>query len=629
MTSYASLDTAIDAIRKDAYDYLQKPFEDLESVWVTVQRAIEKRQLTMKNRELLAEMEQRNRELSAAVKRQTSLIEAGRAMSGIHTVGEILDFFIELVANELGAERASLMLLDEKTGEMRIVASRGISRELIEEVRVGLGDGIAGWVAQTGKPILVKDVKTDPRIKDKIKPNLSDSFISAPITLSIPIIFQEKVLGVINVTNKSSQEPFDDEDMAYLFGLAGQVAVSIKRGRHFEELKEAYETLKSTQQQLIASERLKALGQMAAGVAHDFNNALNGIMGRAQLLLLELGKEETDLNLIRSELEVIEQISCQGAETVRRIQDFTGIRKDRADDPVDINDVVKNAVDITRTKWKNESEASGVQVEVRTDLGALAPTAGNAYELTQVVSNLIFNAVEAMPAGGELTLETSREGDWIRLDVSDTGTGMSEEERSRAFDPFFTTKETGSGLGLSVVHGIVSRQGGKITVVSEVGKGSTFSVRLPIIPLPLSQQEKQKEPAENHNAKRILIIEDDDLSRKLLKKALSMNGHRIEEAPEGAEGLSKFKADSFDLVITDLSMPGMSGWEVAKGVKEQNPEVPVVLLSGWAVQHEREKLNDAGIDYVISKPCSLDALHETVDKALRKRSMDEGDEVPH
>ncbi len=309
---------------------------------------------------------------------------------------------------------------------------------------------------------------------------------------------------------------------------------------------------------------------------------------------------------------------------MRRIQEFTGIRKDRADDAIDINDVVKNAVDITRTKWKNESEASGVQVEVRTDLGDISPTAGNAYELTQVVSNLIFNAVEAMPTGGELTLETSREGDWIRLDVSDTGTGMSEDVRSRAFDPFFTTKETGSGLGLSVVHGIVSRQGGKITVVSEARKGSTFSVRLPIIPLPLSQQERQKEPAENHQVKRILIIEDDDLSRKLLKKALSMNGHRIEEAPEGAEGLSKFKADSFDLVITDLSMPGMSGWEVAKGVKEQNPEVPVVLLSGWAVQHEREKLKEAGIDYVISKPCSLDTLHETVDKALRERTGVEG-----
>jgi signal transduction histidine kinase/CheY-like chemotaxis protein len=593
-------------------------------VWVTVQRAIEKRQLTMKNRVLLAAIEQRNRELSAAVKRQTSLIEAGRAMSGIHTVGEILDFFVELVANELGAERASLMLLDEKTGEMRIVASCGLRKELIDEVRVRLGDGIAGWVAQTGKPILVKDVKNDPRIKDNIKPHLSDSFISAPITLSIPIIFHEKVLGVINVTNKSSQEPFDDEDMAYLFGLAGQAAVSIKRGRHFEELKEAYETLKTTQQQLIASERLKALGQMAAGVAHDFNNTLNGIMGRAQLLLLELGKREADLNLIRSELEVIEQISCQGAETVMRIQDFTGIRKDRADDPVDINDVVKNAVDITRTKWKNECESKGVQVEVRTDLGDLSPTAGNAYELTQVVSNLIFNAVEAMPEGGELTLETSHEGDWIRLDVSDTGTGMSEEVRSRAFDPFFTTKETGSGLGLSVIHGIVSRQGGKITVASEVGRGTTFSVRLPMLPPPLSHQERKTGPDDNHHAKRILVIEDDELSRELLKKALSMNGHQIEEVPEGAEGLSKFKADNFDLVITDLSMPGISGWEVAKGVKEKNPRVPVILLSGWAILQDEEELKKAGVDFVLSKPCSIDELHRTVDEALRERSEVEG-----
>jgi signal transduction histidine kinase/DNA-binding response OmpR family regulator len=629
ITSFASLDTAIEAIRNEAYDYIQKPFDDLDQVWVTVERAFEKRRLSLHNRDLLNEMEKKNIELTDAVKRQTSLIEAGRAMSGIHTVDEVLDFFIEIVAKELGAERASLMLIDESKSEMRIVASRGISKEVIEEVRVSLGEGISGWVAQSGKPILVKDVRTDPRIRDKIKPHLSDSFISAPITLSIPIIFQEKVLGVINVTNKRSGEPFDDDDMAYLFGLAGQAAVSIKRGRQFEDLQAAYDSLKETQEQLVSAERLKALGQMAAGVAHDFNNVLNGVMGRAQLLLLELAKPESDMDYLRSELKVIEDITSQGAETVKRIQDFSGIRKDLPGEAVDINEIVRNAVTITQPKWKSECEANGLKIQVRTELGNLPATSGNSYEISQVLNNLIFNAVDAMPGGGQLTLETSREGECIRLDVADTGVGMREDVRSRVFEPFFSTKEEGNGLGLSVIHGIVSRYGGKISVESEEGKGTRFIVRLPVIPPPFEAPEKRACPIDQCASGRVLLVEDDELNRKLVRNALSLNGLHVVDVSGGAEGLSIFKREKFDLVITDLSMPGMSGWEVARGVKEINPAVPVILLSGWAVQHEKEKLAESGIDYVLSKPCGIHDLREKVDQVLRERSKGEGDEVPH
>jgi signal transduction histidine kinase/DNA-binding response OmpR family regulator len=620
ITSFASIDTAIEAIRNEAYDYIQKPFDDLDQVWVTVERAFEKRKLSLHNRDLLKVMERRNLELTAAVKRQTSLIEAGRAMSGIHTVDELLDFFIEIVAKELGAERASLMLIDESTGEMRIVASRGISQELIEEVRVNIGDGISGWVAKTGKPILVKDVKTDPRIKDKIKSHLSDSFISAPITLSIPIIFHEKVLGVINVTNKRSKDSFNDDDMAYLFGLAGQAAVSIKRGKQFEELQVAYDSLKATQDQLISAERLKALGQMAAGVAHDFNNVLNGVMGRAQLLLLELAKPKSDADYLRSELKVIEEISSQGAETVKRIQDFSGIRNDLPGEAIDINDIVRNAVSITQPKWKNECEATGLRIEVRTELGDLPDTAGNSYEISQVLHNLIFNAVDAMPGGGQLTIETSREGKFIRLDVADTGVGMSENVRSRIFEPFFSTKEEGNGLGLSVIHGIVSRYGGKISVESEEGKGTRFIVRIPVFPPPVGAAEKKAGAIDQHASGRVLLVEDDESNRKLVRNALSLNGLHVVDVSEGAEGLSIFKREKFDLVITDLSMPGMSGWEVAKGIKEINPAVSVILLSGWAVQHEKEKLQESGIDYVLSKPCGIHELREKVDQVLRERS---------
>jgi CheY-like chemotaxis protein len=260
MTSYASLDTAIEAIRREAYDYIQKPFEDLDQPWVVIQRALQKRALTQRNRELLNDLERRNRELAAAVKRQKSLIEAGRAMSGILAISDLLDFFIGVAADELDVERASLMLVDEKAGEIRIAACRGLSPEVAREARLKLGEGIAGRVAREGQPILVKDVESDPRIQRPLESTSADSFISAPIVLSIPILIGEKVLGVINVTNRRSGVPFEEEDLSFLQSLASQAAVAIDRARQFEDLQKAYQSLKDAQKNSVEPERINAAG---------------------------------------------------------------------------------------------------------------------------------------------------------------------------------------------------------------------------------------------------------------------------------------------------------------------------------------------------------------------------------
>src|SRR3990170_3059522 len=239
------------------------------------------------------------RGFAAALKRQSSLIRAGLAMGGISTLPDLLDFFIGLVSEELGVERVSLMLLDDRKGQMRIYASRGLDAEVVDKVRLNVGEGIAGWVAKEGKPVLVKDVQTDPRVNRSLSSTHATSFISAPMVISIPILLQEKVLGVINVTNRRSGLSFDEEDMAYLYGLAGQAAMAIERTKQLEELQEAYESLKAAQKTLVDSERLRALGQLAAGVAHDFNNLLHGILGRTQLLALKLGDKEMDFPSLR------------------------------------------------------------------------------------------------------------------------------------------------------------------------------------------------------------------------------------------------------------------------------------------------------------------------------------------
>jgi signal transduction histidine kinase/DNA-binding response OmpR family regulator len=626
MTSYATTDTAIKALRLGAQDYLYKPFDNLETITHVIKKTIEKRELLEENERLLQGLKTKNAELDAAVKRLTSLIEAGKAMSAIHDPSELLDFFIGLVVAELDVDRASVMLLDENTQQMHIAASRGISEDIVQEARVKLGEGIAGQVAREGRPILVEDIKTAPGVKARFNPKLSDSFISLPIVLSVPIRLQKKVLGVINVTNKRSGGAFGDKDMGFLLGLAGQAAVAIEGASHFKELQHSYESLKATQDHLVASERLKALGQMAAGVAHDFNNVLNGILMRSQLMLQEFESGEADSEGLRQELELIKRIALQGAETITRIQDFTGIRKDLPADVVDLNAVVRNSVEMTRTKWKDECEAQGIQIDVSLELGDIPSTEGNAYELTQVFSNFIFNAVEAMPRGGSLTIRTYKADKMIRVEVSDTGIGMTEEVQRKIFEPFFTTKKTGHGLGMSIVYGIIKRYQGDTSLRSKENAGSTFTVSLPVIsqrPVPEPENPGVDETViEEYAPARVLVIEDNDQNRKLFETALKHFGHQVVGASNGTEGLELFHQGGFDLVVTDLSMPGLSGWEVAKGVKKEDPGVPVILLSGWSVQQEVEQIKTSGVDLVLAKPCPLDSLRQAVHNVLKNKGKE-------
>jgi len=620
MTSYASLDTAIEGIRQDAYDYIQKPFEDLDQPWAVVRRALEKRSLTKTNQELVNDLERRNRELAAAVKRQKSLIDAGRAMNGILAISDLLDFFIGVAADELDVERASLMLVNEKTNEMWIAASRGLKEDVVREIRVKMGDGISGRVALEGKPILVKSVESDLRIQNPLESTTSDSFISAPIVLSIPILIREKVLGVINVTNRRSGASFEEEDMAFLYSLAGQAAVAIERARQFEDLQKAYQSLKDAQLHLVESERLNAVGQLAAGVAHDFNNLLTGILGQAELLKVNLSEAPPAIDASRKRAKLLETLALQGAATVRRMQDFSRIRKDTPSGAVDLNTVMRNAVEVTQGKWKDECLARGVQVNVRMVPGKIPLTAGNESELTQVVSNLIFNAVEALKGEGEITLSTRSDGKDVRLSVTDNGVGMSPEVRQRIFEPFFTTKEFGQGLGMSVIYGIIARHGGEITVCSEEKEGSTIELRLPVVAPATKEVETDRDRGEAVpvGPARVLIVDDSDLNRTLFENYLTNLGHKVRLAGNGQEALSMFEREGADLVITDLSMPGLSGWQVAEGVKKQSPNVPVILISGWAIQQDEPRIRESGIDHVLQKPCSMVKFQEAVQETLRE-----------
>jgi len=331
-----------------------------------------------------------------------------------------------------------------------------------------------------------------------------------------------------------------------------------------------------------------------------------------------MGKDAPlDVAAAVSDLEAIRNISKQAAETIHRIQDFTRIRKDTPATAVQINDVVRNVVDMTRPKWKEECGTRGGEVEIRMELQDVPAVSGNTMELNQVISNLVFNAVEAMPRGGRLTFHSFPDRDHVVLEVTDTGVGMTEEARQRIFEPFFTTKENGQGLGMSIIYGIVSRHGGEITVDSEVGSGSTIRVRLPRASATAQSSASITPPATTaRRTGRILLVDDDPMVLDFLREALGLGGHHVTTAGGGSEALSRVTAGSFDLVITDLSMAEVSGLEVAKAVKRRHPAVPVILLSGWAVQQDSDEVRESGVDLILSKPCEIDTLLTTVHEAL-------------
>ena len=381
---------------------------------------------------------------------------------------------------------------------------------------------------------------------------------------------------------------------------------------------------KKMETQLAQSEKLKSLGELSGGVAHDFNNVLAAILGRVQLLKMQFkppsGKQEkrkSMLDLIKS-LDIIERASLDGAETVRRIQEFS---RKRVDDKefakIDINELVDNALDFTKMRWKNDAESKGIKITIQKEFSPLPPTSGSASELREVFTNLINNAIDAMPKGGCIKIKTFKENGHISITIEDTGVGISEVIRNRIFDPFFTTKGVQStGLGMSVSYGIINRHGGTIGVDSVEGKGTTFAITLPISDNIRVGKEKTKPIPEEKRKSTILVIEDEEEVRNLLADILIENGHQVETASDGKQGIDIFKKKDFDLVFTDLGMPGTSGWEVAETVKSINERIPVAIITGWNVELKETEMRERGVNLIAYKPFKIDQILRLVQEGM-------------
>lgn len=384
---------------------------------------------------------------------------------------------------------------------------------------------------------------------------------------------------------------------------------------------------KKMEQQLLQSEKLKSLGELAGGVAHDFNNILAAILGRVQLLRKQLappmGKTEKRGSAIDLEkgLEIIERASLDGAETVRRIQEFCRRRGDQKDFvQVDLNELIENALEFTKVKWADEVQSRGIKIEISKALSSLPPIMGSASELREVFTNLINNAVDALPRGGEIRVQSCMNTEWAVITIEDTGGGIPLSIKDRIFDPFFTTKGPQStGLGLSVSYGIINRHHGTITAESMEGKGTAFTIKLPLTgkaDTKEAHREKVIPMQGKHKKARILVIDDEADVRELLRDILSDAGHDVEMAHNGCEGIEMFEKQPYDLVLTDLGMPVMSGWEVAGKIRQMNKCVPIALVTGWNVVLDDAALHSSGVNLVVHKPFQVDQVLNLVKEGV-------------
>jgi signal transduction histidine kinase len=538
----------------------------------------------------------------------------------IPRIQDLLGLVLQSTMRAVRATVGSIMILDRERTVLKLAASRGIPDEVIPAIEVKVGEGVAGKVVEMGEPVLVDDIAADPRFNRTNNPQYGNgSFICMPIRVG------DRVIGVINMAKKRDGgvsdalrlPPFGSTDLQFLNALMTYIGYAVDNSRLLEEaqssasqLQGVVDDLKSTQAQLVRGETLRAMGQLSSGMAHHLNNLFAVILGRVELLM---GKVQEPS--VRRSLEIIQRTAQDGAEVVRRVQRFSRVQPVSDAVAVDLNQLVQEVVELTRPRWQDEAQLRGSRIEIAVEAGVIGAAAGEPAPLREVLMNLLLNAADSISQAGKITLKTWTRDDRVYCSVADTGGGMPEEVRRRALEPFFTTKgPKATGLGLSVAYGTVQRYGGTLTVESTEGQGTTVEVSLPtasaaasIAGTPTGPRSAPVVPL------RILVIDDELQVRATLAEMLEEQGHSVTQAPGGREGLSYLDANPqlVDVVVTDLGMPDMNGWDVAKAIQSRWPQLPVGLITGWGeteiTREERSRVN-----FVITKPFDKAVLRETM-----------------
>ena len=535
--------------------------------------------------------------------------DVARRISTILDQEQLFKDMVQRIAHSFNLELVILFLMEDQ--ELVEKASYYLPEDRHgswDPLRLNIDhQSICGKTAREGQPNLITNVANTP---DYVRILPFEMKIRS--AAAVPLKLKGEVIGVM-LAESERLAAFDSTDLDALQALGAHVSTSIDNARLYAESI-------NVQTKMVESEKLRSLGLMTSGIAHDFNNLLAVILARAELAL-----QHTKDGEIRRHLEQVISSAKNGGETIHRLQEFARTRKDTSDFiSMDLDEVVREAIDISEPKWKDQAQSAGIYIEVQTELGADRGILGASGQLREVLINLIFNAVEAMPEGGLISIRTSASDEGAILVISDTGIGMTEEVKEQIYVPFFTTKPEGTGLGLSMVYGVIQRHGGAIEIQTQPGQGTTFSIWLPTSPTHAREGIDLEKPVTVEAIKpvKILVVEDEALIRDSLVETFTSSGHHVLAAADGVEGLEYYlQTEDLDIVITDLGMPRLSGWRLIEQLRRHDRSLPIIIISGWGDEVSPERVLRYGVDKVIAKPFTVADLQRALYEVMSTRKL--------
>jgi signal transduction histidine kinase/ActR/RegA family two-component response regulator len=604
---------------------LEKARDELE---LRVQERTAELVKTTKDLELeAAERERAQVKLRAQLERLNLLHDITRAIGERLDLHSIFQIVIRSVEDNLPVDFSCLCLHDPVSRSLTVSAvgtrSEELARDLAlpEQSRVPVDEnGLSKCIA--GQLVYEPDISQVPfPFPQRLSRAGLRSLVIAPLAV------ESQVFGVF-VAARFHPQAFDSGECAFLKQLTQHVALAAHQSQLYGALQQAYDDLRQTQQAVMQQERLRALGQMASGIAHDINNAISPVALYTESLL----EREPNLSArAREYLETIQHAVDDVGQTVGRMREFYRQREPQLSlAPVHLSRLVQQVIDLSRARWSDMPQQRGVVITLVTELAADLPAVmGVESEIREALINLVFNAVDAMPEGGTLTLRTQVSADGaggaqVHVEVTDSGLGMDEETRRQCLEPFFTTKgDRGTGLGLAMVYGVVKRHSAEIEIESAVGAGTTVRLTFPAATAAaLVAESGAALPHAVVSRLRILVVDDDPLLLKSLRDTLEDDGHVVVTANLGQAGIDAFgdaqeRKEPFAVVITDLGMPYVDGRKVASAVKLASPSTPVILLTGWGQRLVAEGDVPEHVDRVLSKPPKLRELRETLAQLSR------------
>ncbi|MBI3971640.1 MAG: response regulator [Chloroflexi bacterium] len=565
-------------------------------------------------RAALDEVTERERTIARQAEQLRLLNELACAVGATLDVHSLCMLIVQQVAVVMGAARCAVLQYEAAAGRFRYAAlwQRGQVLPAAGEQSFAAASSLSLQVLRTREPLVIQDTRESAN--ELIHQRIRNGVLSMVI---VPIHVGDDGWGTLNV-GFSKPGQGTPERVALLNAIAAHLTIALRNAQLYSDLRAAHEQLQATQQQIVQQERLRALGEMASGIAHDLNNALAPVVGFAELLLKMPGALE-DHAKARQYLDLIFRGAEDAAGVVRRLREF--YRQREAKDllaHVALSQVVEQVIALTQPSWKDQAQAEGRTVMIATDLQPMPPIAGNEPELREALINLVFNAIDAMPEGGTITLRTLRDGAEAIVEVADTGVGMTEDVRRRCLEPFFSTKgPRGTGLGLSMVHGTVQRHRGSIEIESASGRGTTFRIRLPLAQAgtaagPSGASGEAQASAFGARPRRVLVVDDEPAVAAVTSAYLVADGHNVQVASNGLQALHLFRESLYDLVVTDRAMPEMSGEQLAAALKQLDPDVPVVMLTGFGDLMAAVGERPAHVEAVLGKPVTLAKLRETL-----------------